>query len=121
MASLTHPNTVEIFDYGRTEDGTFYSVMEYLPGLGLDELVRRFGPLSPQRTVYLLAQVCDALREAHAIGLIHRDIKPSNILVCERGHRHDVAKLLDFELVQRIGSEDAGQSTATGKPAAALL
>src|SRR5262249_55874885 len=88
-ATLTHWNTIEIYDYGHAEDGTFYYVMEYLPGLSLQELVDRHGPLPAGRAVYLLRQVCAALREAHAIGLIHRDIKPSNILACERGGVHD--------------------------------
>ena len=98
-ATLSHPNTVEIYDYGRTEDGTYYYVMEYLPGLSLAELVERHGPLPPGRVVYLLRQVCGALREAHAAGLIHRDIKPSNIFAARRGGMDDVAKLLDFGLV----------------------
>ena len=83
-AWLSHPNTVEIYDYGRAEDGTYYYVMEYLRGLSLAELVERRGPLSPARAVYLLRQVCGALREAHAAGLIHRDIKPSNIFAARR-------------------------------------
>ncbi len=98
-ATLSHPNTVEIYDYGRTEDGTYYYVMEYLPGLSLAELVERHGPLPPERAVYLLRQVCMALREAHASGLIHRDVKPSNIFAARRGQMDDVAKLLDFGLV----------------------
>ena len=99
-ATLSHPNTVEIYDYGRAEDGTYYYVMEYLPGLSLAELVERYGPLPPARVVYLLRQVCGALREAHAAGLIHRDIKPSNIIAARRGGIDDVAKLLDFGLVR---------------------
>jgi serine/threonine-protein kinase len=100
-AKLTHPNTVQVFDYGHTEGGTFYYVMEYLPGLNLEELVWRGGPLPAARAVHLLRQVCGALREAHAKGLIHRDIKPRNLIVCEeRGGMHDVAKLLDFGLVR---------------------
>ena len=99
-ATLSHPNTIEIFDYGRTEDGSYYYVMEYLPGLTLSELVEQFGPLPPGRVVYLLRQVCLALREAHAAGLIHRDIKPSNIFAARRGGMDDVAKLLDFGLVR---------------------
>lgn len=102
MATLTHPNTVEIYDYGHSEDGTFYYVMEYLPGLTLEEIVHRYGPLPPERVVYFLRQICGALHEAHTIGLVHRDIKPSNIIVCERGGVHDVAKLLDFGLVKAL-------------------
>ncbi|HEV8060415.1 MAG TPA: serine/threonine-protein kinase [Gemmataceae bacterium] len=107
-ATLTHPNTIEIFDYGHAEDGTFYYVMEYLPGMNLEDLVERHGPMPPERAAHLLRQVCQALREAHGIGLIHRDVKPSNIIACERGRVYDVAKLLDFGLVKRIdlGSED---------------
>jgi serine/threonine-protein kinase len=109
-ATLSHPNTVEVYDYGRTADGTYYYVMEYLPGLSLDDLVARHGPLPPGRVVYLLRQVCRALREAHAVGLIHRDIKPSNVIAARRGGMDDVAKLLDFGLAR---------PTATG-PAAGL-
>ena len=78
-AKLTHWNTIEIYDYGRTDDGTFYYVMELLPGLSLEELVEKHGPLPPGRVVYLLRQICGALQEAHSVGLIHRDIKPANI------------------------------------------
>jgi serine/threonine-protein kinase len=99
-ATLSHPNTVEIYDYGRTEDGTYYYVMEYLRGLSLADLIDRHGPLPPARAVYLLRQVCGALREAHASGLIHRDIKPSNIFAARRGGVEDIAKLLDFGLVR---------------------
>ncbi len=105
-ARLTHPNTVEIFDYGHTDDGTFYYAMEFLPGLSLQELVDRFGPLPPERVVHLLSQVCGALKEAHGIGLIHRDIKPGNIFAAERGGMYDVAKLLDFGLVKSITDDD---------------
>jgi serine/threonine-protein kinase len=121
-AALTHPNTVEIYDYGHAADGTFYYAMEYLPGLTLEQLVGRHGPLPPGRAVHLLRQVCGALREAHATGLIHRDIKPGNIIVCARGGRHDVAKLLDFGLARAHGlAEDGGrltqQGTLVGTPA----
>jgi serine/threonine-protein kinase len=114
-ATLSHWNTVEIYDYGRAEDGTYYYVMEYLPGLSLAELVERYGPLPPERVVYLLRQVCQALREAHAAGLIHRDIKPSNILAARRGGVDDVAKLLDFGLVLSIAQDFDPQLTAKGK------
>lgn len=101
-ARLSHPNTIEIYDYGHTEDGTFYYAMEYLPGLNLQEMVDRTGPLPPGRVIHLLRQVCSALREAHAVGLVHRDIKPGNIFAAERGGIHDVAKLLDFGLVKSL-------------------
>ncbi len=112
-AQLSHWNTVEIFDYGRTADGTFYYVMEFLPGLSLAELVERFGPLPPERMVHLLRQACQALREAHAQGLIHRDIKPANIFAAERGGLHDVTKLLDFGLAKRRSRRRPGCSSRT--------
>jgi serine/threonine-protein kinase len=114
-ATLSHPNTVEIYDYGRAEDGTYYYVMEYLPGLSLAELVERYGPLPPARAVYLLRQVCGALREAHAAGLIHRDIKPSNIFAARRGGMDDVAKLLDFGLVRPVATGRAAHLSAEGQ------
>jgi serine/threonine-protein kinase len=114
-ATLSHPNTVEIYDYGRAEDGTYYYVMEYLPGLSLAELVERYGPLPPARVVYLLRQVCGALREAHAAGLIHRDIKPSNIIAARRGGMDDVAKLLDFGLVRPSATARAAHLSAEGQ------
>ena len=100
-ARLPHWNTVEIYDYGNTDDSTFYYVMEYLPGMNLDEVVRRDKPLPACRAVYLLQQVCEALAEAHDQGLIHRDIKPANIFSAIRGGRYDVVKLLDFGLVRQ--------------------
>ena len=105
-ATLTHPNTVQVFDYGQASDGTVFYAMEYLTGLSLEQLVRLGGPLPAGRTISVLRQVCGALAEAHAIGLIHRDIKPSNVILCNRGGLHDVAKLLDFGLV-RMQSTDA--------------
>lgn len=101
-ARLTHWNTVEIFDYGHTEDGTFYYAMEFLPGMSLQDLVDRHGPMPVERAIHLLRQVCDGLREAHSMGLIHRDIKPGNIFASHRGGYWDVAKLLDFGLVKSI-------------------
>jgi serine/threonine-protein kinase len=102
-ARLKHWNTVQIFDYGHAADGTFYYVMEYLPGLTLEQVVGQHGPPPPGRAVHLLRQACRALREAHALGLVHRDIKPANVMVCERGGAHDVVKLLDFGLVKAVG------------------
>ena len=114
-ATLSHPNTVEIYDYGRTEDGTYYYVMEYLPGLSLGEMVERHGPLPPGRVVYLLRQVCLALREAHDAGLIHRDVKPSNIFAARRGGMDDVAKLLDFGLVRPSAMVRAPSQSVEGQ------
>jgi len=113
-AGLSHWNTVEIFDYGRTEDGTFYYVMEYLPGFSLSELVERYGSLPAARVIYLLRQTCDALREAHAAGLIHRDIKPGNIFAAQRGGVYDVAKLLDFGLAKPLMANASLQLTQDG-------
>jgi serine/threonine protein kinase len=119
-AQLSHWNTVEIYDYGRTEDGTFFYVMEYLPGLSLDTLVERHGPLPPERVIHLLRQACQALNEAHGLGLIHRDIKPGNIFAACRGGLHDVTKLLDFGLAKRKieapSTQLSHQGSITGSP-----
>jgi eukaryotic-like serine/threonine-protein kinase len=104
-AALTHPNTVQIYDYGQSADGTLYYAMEYLPGAPLDALVEREGPFTPRRVVHVLCQLCGALGEAHARGLVHRDVKPGNVMLCERGGRHDVVKLLDFGLVAGLRPE----------------
>ena len=97
---LNHWNSISIYDYGRTSDGTFFYVMEYVTGLSLQELVSRKGPLAPARVIYLLKQVCSALIEAHSMQLVHRDIKPSNLMVTELGSAFDVIKLLDFGLAK---------------------
>jgi hypothetical protein len=102
-ARLKHWNTVQIYDFGFAEDGTFYYVMEFLPGLTLEQIVQRDGPLPPARVIHFLRQVCAALAEAHGMHLVHRDVKPANVMVCERGGVHDVAKLLDFGLVRGGG------------------
>src|SRR6516162_37049 len=113
-ARLSHWNTVEIYDYGRTDDGTFYYVMEHLPGLSLEALIERHGPLPPERVVHLLRQVCQALREAHAVGLIHRDVKPGNVFVAQRGGLYDVVKLLDFGLVKPVAEFGPARLTQEG-------
>ena len=99
-SSLTHPNTIAIYDFGRMADGTLYYAMEYLNGLTLEDLVRIAGPLDVARVIHVLHQVCGSLAEAHGKNLIHRDIKPSNIILCETGGLYDVAKVLDFGLVK---------------------
>lgn len=113
-AKLSHWNNIDIFDYGRTEDGTFYYVMEFLPGLNLGELVDTYGPMPAGRVIYLLRQTCDALEEAHGIGLVHRDIKPANIFAARRGGQFDVAKLLDFGLAKPVSDFDEEHLTQEG-------
>ena len=119
-ALLSHWNTVEIFDYGRNDDGAFYYVMEYLPGLSLADLVEQHGPMPPARVIYLLRQACDALTEAHDSGLIHRDIKPANLMAAYRGGHYDVTKLLDFGLVKTLAENESvhlsQEGTVTGSP-----
>ncbi len=119
-AKLSHWNSIDIFDYGRTADGTFYYVMEYLPGHNIGELVEEYGPLPSSRLAYLMKQVCSALAEAHGIELIHRDIKPANIFCAYRGGEFDVAKLLDFGLAKPLMEaglvELTREGAVTGSP-----
>jgi len=116
-SQLRHPNTVAIYDYGRTMDGIFYYAMEFLDGIDLNELVELAGPQRPERVVRILRQACGALQEAHAAGLVHRDVKPANIILCEAHGSHDVAKVVDFGLVKEFR---AGE-TASVTQAATLL
>jgi serine/threonine-protein kinase len=102
-SQLVHPNTVEVYDYGRTREGIFYYVMEYLEGETLDKLVTQHGAMPVARAIHVLKQVCAALREAHARSLVHRDVKPHNIMLCRRGGEYDVVKILDFGLVKDSG------------------
>ena len=109
---LAHPNTIQVYDYGWTPDGIFYYAMEYLKGFNLQELVERFGPQSEARVVYILLQVCDALAEAHALGLVHRDIKPANVFLSHRGGIPDAVKVLDFGLVRECHAHEAEPAPA---------
>jgi serine/threonine-protein kinase len=120
-AQLSHPNTVAIYDYGRTPEGVFYYAMEYLDGINLEDLVRLQGAVAPGRTIAILEQVCGALAEAHDRGLVHRDIKPANIILTERGGEPDVAKVVDFGLVKPLAPDSLqvtmmGSSVLTGTP-----
>jgi hypothetical protein len=113
-SQLTHPNTVAIFDFGRTPEGIFFYAMEFLDGINLEELVAHAGPLPDGRVTALLRQVCGSLAEAHALGLIHRDIKPANIIVGVRGGMADFVKVLDFGLARAVGHERDARLTAAG-------
>ncbi|HEY4183021.1 MAG TPA: serine/threonine-protein kinase [Kofleriaceae bacterium] len=119
-ARLTHPNTITIFDYGRTDDGVFYYAMELLDGSNLQRIVSVTGNQPVGRVVRILSMACSALTEAHGIGLIHRDIKPANIILCTQGGERDVVKLLDFGLVKEMKVDAdvnlTGPSTLTGSP-----
>jgi hypothetical protein len=97
---LQSPHTIRLYDFGQTRAGIFYFAMELLEGLDLETLVRRFGPLPPERVVYLLRQACHSLGEAHDMGLVHRDVKPANIYTCRLGREYDFVKVLDFGLVK---------------------
>jgi serine/threonine-protein kinase len=113
-ASLSSPHTIQVFDFGVTQDGTFYYVMELLAGRDLESMVREFGPVPPNRVLYLLRQVCHSLADAHARGLVHRDIKPANIYVCRMGLEYDFVKVLDFGLVKIQAGRDT-QTLATAE------
>lgn len=113
-SQLTHPNTIQIYDYGHTPAGVFYYAMEYIDGVTLVDLLRLEGSIPAARVVHLIRQVCLSLREAHSQKLIHRDIKPQNIMVCRRGGQGDVIKVLDFGLVKSVSEDASPQLTSTG-------
>jgi eukaryotic-like serine/threonine-protein kinase len=124
-AALSSPHTIRVFDFGITNEGTFYYVMELLAGRDLESMVREFGPVPASRAIHLLRQVCHSLADAHARGLVHRDIKPANIYVCRMGLEYDFVKVLDFGLVkfnEKGGSAPqetmlTANNTTTGTPA----
>lgn len=121
-AALRSKHTVDLYDFGVADDGSFYYVMELLDGMSLREMVDRFGPMAPGRVVHLLRQVCHSLGEAHERGLVHRDVKPANIFVCRLGPDRDFVKVLDFGLVKDVGDYEGGHQiteagVVTGTPA----
>ena len=113
-AELQSPHTVQLFDFGVTDTGSFYYVMERLRGMDLQRMVERYGPLPPERAVFLLKQACLSLSEAHALGLVHRDIKPANLFICRLGPQYDFLKVLDFGVVSRQARESTVSITVTG-------
>lgn len=124
IASLQSRNTVQLYDFGRTQDGTLYYVMELLDGMDLEEMVRRDGAMPPSRVVHILLQACASLAEAHRRGVIHRDVKPANIYLCREAFESDVVKILDFGLAKRIvptpapgASVDTRSDVIAGTPA----
>jgi DNA-binding NtrC family response regulator len=113
-SELQSPHTVQLYDFGITEGGGFYYVMERLRGMDLKRMVERHGPLPPERAVFLLKQVCLSLSEAHGLGLVHRDIKPANLFVCRLGAEYDFVKVVDFGVVSRNARETTSQITTAG-------
>ncbi len=112
---LSNPNTICIYDYGRTREGLFYYAMEYLEGSDIQEVIAKTGPISPSRVVDFLKQICSSLNEAHEMGLVHRDIKAQNIMICNRGGVFDLIKVLDFGLVLD-SSDEPDQIKVSGTP-----
>lgn len=113
-SQLNNPHTVRIFDYGQSEDGTFFYAMELLHGVNLTGLIKQFGTLADGRTIYILKQVCESLAEAHGLGLVHRDVKPSNVMIGRRGGIADFVKVLDFGLVRSFGTNRTVSLTLDG-------
>jgi len=116
LASMKSRHTIEIYDYGVTEAGVFYYVMELLDGLDLESLVVRFGPLPAARVINLLQQACASLAESHEAGLLHRDIKPPNLFACRAADEVDICKLLDFGIVQQLDEKPAAPASRPSKP-----
>jgi len=106
-SKLTHPNTVTIFDYGKTDDEIYYIAMELLEGRTLHRALRDEGPFDAERTTHIGRQICRSLREAHGLGVIHRDLKPANVYLVQHGDENDFVKVLDFGLVKNL--EETGE------------
>jgi serine/threonine-protein kinase len=113
-SKLTHPNTVTIFDYGKTDDDTYYIAMELLEGRTLHRALRDEGPFPPERAMHIGRQICRSLREAHALGVIHRDLKPANVYLVQHGDESDFVKVLDFGLVKNVEDKESEEITRAG-------
>ncbi|MEO8801609.1 MAG: serine/threonine-protein kinase [Polyangiaceae bacterium] len=113
VAELQHPNTIQVFDFGKTEDGILYIVMEYAEGHSVAEDLEKSGPMDPPRVAKILAQVCGSLEEAHSHGIVHRDLKPDNVLLCERAGKKDWVEVLDFGIAKRGNEHDATEAKLT--------
>ena len=113
IASLRSPHTVNLFDFGIADDGTFYYVMELLDGLDAERIVDKFGPMPAERVIHVIGQVCHSLSEAESISLVHRDIKPANIVLCRYGQDDDFVKVLDFGIVKALRESGAAEAAPT--------
>src|SRR5689334_2395249 len=113
-SKLTHPNTVTIFDYGKTDDDIYYIAMELLEGRTLHRALREEGPFHPDRAMHIARQICRSLREAHGLGVIHRDLKPANVYLVQHGDESDFVKVLDFGLVKNLDEKGGEELTQTG-------
>ena len=116
IAQLRSPHTVTLFDYGVADDGACYYVMELLDGIDADTLIKRFGPISAERVVHIVRQMCHSLSEAESHGLVHRDIKPANIFLCRYGEDHDFVKVLDFGIAKVVHAPSAETEMALTVP-----
>ena len=114
-SQLSHPNTVEVYDYGTTREGRWFYAMELLDGASIEDIVRATGPMPPARVVHALRQACGSLKEAHDRGWVHRDVKPNNLMLCVRAGEHDVVKVVDFGLIKQVRNPDTRDITQYSK------
>lgn len=113
VAGLEHPNTIQVFDYGKMEDGTLFIVMEYVQGRSVADILEKDGPMDSPRVANIMKQVCGSLEEAHGHGIIHRDLKPDNVVLCERAGQKDWVKVLDFGIAKRSSENDPNEAKLT--------
>jgi serine/threonine-protein kinase len=113
IAELEHPNTIQVYDFGTTEDGLLYLVMEFINGTNVADMLEKHGAMEPQRVEKIMTQVCGSLEEAHSRGIIHRDLKPENVVLTERAGQKDFVKVLDFGIAKRSNEEDKQEQKLT--------
>jgi serine/threonine-protein kinase len=113
VAGLQHPNTIQVFDFGKMDDGTLYIVMEFVEGKSVAGWLETSGPMEPARVVNILKQVCGSLEEAHGLGIVHRDLKPDNIVLCDKAGQHDWVEVLDFGIAKRSNETDEKEQKLT--------
>ncbi|MCL2777039.1 MAG: protein kinase [Polyangiaceae bacterium] len=113
VAALQHPNTIQVFDYGKMDDGTLYIVMEFVQGRSVADILEKDGPMPPARVEHIMRQVCGSLEEAHIAGIIHRDLKPDNVVLCDRAGQKDWVEVLDFGIAKRSNEHDPNEAKLT--------